>query len=86
MVPMVAASPLMRIKAINGITKKLIYFDLFLITGMLPTDWKLARVVPIPKLDCSKDPAMQWQTDINSPEKHVLLAHFIILFDRLSQQ
>ena len=56
MVPMVAASPLMRIKAINGITKKLIYFDLFLITGMLPT-WKLARVVPIPKLDCSKDPA-----------------------------
>ena len=57
MVPMVAASPLMRIKAINGITKKLIYFDLFLITGMLPTDWKLARVVPIPKLGYSKDPA-----------------------------
>ena len=44
-------SPLMRI---NSITKQSISSDLFLITGMLPTDRKLARVVPIPKLGCSK--------------------------------
>ena len=30
-------------------------FNKSIITGMLPTDWKFARVVPIPKSGCSKD-------------------------------
>ena len=42
----------------SSISKSLsVLFNKSITTGMLPTKWKFARVIPIPKSGCSKDPA-----------------------------
>ena len=46
-------------------------FNKSIITGMLPTDWKLARVVPIPKSGCSKDPANQTNMNPHSDKQTI---------------
>ena len=67
-------------------------FNKSIITGMLPTDWKIAKVFPIPKSGCSKDPANYRSISILTIiskllEKHIhnLLLQYLNSVSPLSQ-